>query len=237
MRLENIVRDSRDPQRLGRFWAAAVGADLLTDEPDVVEARLGLADGGFLDLCFAPVDEPSSAPARLHLDLRGGPQQREVVDRLLGLGAAHADLGRGDGPWTVLADPEGNAFRVLEESGPHRGTGPVAALALDSADPARDAGFWAAVTGWAPWPGRPGVPTLRRPSGVGPLLELRPEPEPKRGKNGVHLDVRRDAGEGDPTERLLAMGAGRIGRPGDLPWVVFTDPSGNEFCVLDPAGP
>lgn len=232
MRLENIVRDSRDPQRLGRFWAAALGAELLTDEPDIVEARLGLADDAFLDLCFARVAEPSSSPARLHLDLRGGARPQEVVERLLGLGADHADIGQGDVPWTVLTDPESNAFCVAEER--KAGTGPIEALPLDSADPTRDAEFWSTITGWAPWPGPPGTATLRHPSGLGPLLGFCPEPGPKRGKNGLHLDVRRDAGEDDPTERLVAMGAARIGRPGAVPWVVFADPSGNEFCVLDP---
>ena len=66
----------------------------------------------------------------------------------------------------------------------YRGTGPIAALPLDSADPDRDAAFWAGITGWVPWAGLPGAATLRHPSGVGPLLELHPEPGPKRGRTG-----------------------------------------------------
>jgi len=232
VRLENIVWDARDPRRLGRFWAAALGATPLTDEPDAFEARVTLVGDAFLDLCFQRVAAPSTAPARLHPDLRGGARQREVVERLLGLGAAHADVGQGDVPWVVLADPEGNAFCVMEERAVYRDTGPIAALPLDSADPGRDAEFWAAITGWVPSQGMPGAATLRHPSGVGPLLELCPEPEPARGKNRLHLDVRRDAGEGDPTERLVAMGARRLSEPGEFPWLVFLDPSGNEFCVL-----
>ncbi|TQM15512.1 VOC family protein [Pseudonocardia kunmingensis] len=232
MRLENIVWDARDPHRLGRFWAAALGAEPITDEPDAFEARMTLGEDAFLDLCFQRVAVPSTAPARLHPDLQGGAEQRQVVERLLGLGAAHTDVGQGDVPWVVLADPEGNAFCVMEERAVYRGTGPIAALPLDSADPDRDAEFWAAITGWVPGEGMPGAATLRHPSGVGPLLELCPEPEPKRGKNRLHLDVRREAGEDDPTERLVAMGASPIGDPGELPWLLFLDPSGNEFCVL-----
>jgi hypothetical protein len=36
---------------------------------------------------------------------------------LLALGATHADIGQGDVPWIVLADPEGNEFCLL--SGAH----------------------------------------------------------------------------------------------------------------------
>ena len=35
------------------------------------------------------------------------------VARLRALGATDADVGQGDVPWTVLADPEGNQFCVL----------------------------------------------------------------------------------------------------------------------------
>jgi hypothetical protein len=35
------------------------------------------------------------------------------VARLQTLGATHADVGQGDVPWIVLADPEGNEFCVL----------------------------------------------------------------------------------------------------------------------------
>jgi hypothetical protein len=51
---------------------------------------------------------------RLHLDLRpvGGSHQAEV-ERLIGLGARAADIGQGEVPWVVLADPEGNEFCVL----------------------------------------------------------------------------------------------------------------------------
>jgi hypothetical protein len=75
---------------------------------------------------------------------------------------------------------------------------------------------------------------LRHPSGVGPLLELREESGPKRGKNRVHLDVRRGGGDVDVVERVLAGGATPLTAPSDHPWLVFADPSGNEFCVLAP---
>lgn len=226
--------DARDPRRLGRFWTAALGAEQITDEPDLVEARLRLTDDAFLDLCFPRVARPSTSPARLHPDLSGGARQQEVVQRLLDLGAEHADIGQGAVPWVVLTDPEGNAFCVMEDREAYRDTGPIAALPLDSADPDRDAAFWAAITGWVPWAGTPGAATLRHPSGVGPLLEFCPEPGPKRGKSRLHLDVRPEAGEDDAGERVLERGATPLSAPGDHPWRVFADPSGNEFCILAP---
>ena len=49
---------------------------------------------------------------RLHLDFRPDDQPAEV-QRLLELGATRVDVGQGDVPWVVLADPEGNEFCVL----------------------------------------------------------------------------------------------------------------------------
>ncbi len=232
VRLENIVWDARDPHRLGRFWAAALGAELMTEEPDLVEARLHLGDDVFLDLCFPRVASPSASPARLHPDLSGGARQQEIVQRLLDLGAEHADISQGAAPWVVLTDPEGNAFCVMEDREVYRDTGPIAALPLDSADPDRDAAFWAEITGWVPRAGTSGATTLRHPSGVGPLLELFPEPEPKRGKNRLHLDVRPDARDHDIVERIATWGATPLTDPSDHPWLVCADPSGNEFCIL-----
>lgn len=237
MRLENIVWDARDPQRLGAFWAAALGAEPMTDGREGYEARLSFRDGFFLDLCFQPVAAPSGSPQRLHLDLQGG-ARAEGVEQLRDLGAHPVDIGQGEVPWTVLADPEGNPFCVMEHRDAYHDTGPIAALPLDSADPARDAAFWAAITGWETYDG-PAPASLRHPSGTGPILELCPEPVPKQGKNRMHLDVRPDAGDrardGDVIERVVALGGARFTATADLPWVVCADPSGNELCVLSPA--
>lgn len=239
MYLENLAFDALDPRRLGRFWEAAVGAETLTDEPDIFETRLHQEGGWYLDLCFPRVPEaPSDAP-RLHLDLRGGDRQRDTVDRLLDLGARRVDIGQGDVPWVVLSDAEGNPFCVMEERESYVDTGPIAALPLDSADPDRDGGLWEWLTGWTPAPGAAPV-TLRHPSRHGPLLELHPEAEPKgTAKNRMHLDVRLERGE-DPDEvsRGISERGGRELHPdwGTLPWRVYADGSGNEFCVLPARG-
>ena len=51
---------------------------------------------------------------RIHLDVSPvGCDRDEEVARLEGLGAKRVDVGQGDQPWVVLADPEGNEFCVL----------------------------------------------------------------------------------------------------------------------------
>ena len=106
MHLENIVWDAREPERFSRFWAAALAAEPVSDDADCFRLRFG--DASWPDLCFPPVPgAPTDAP-RLHLDLLGGPRQAAVVDELLALGATHTDVGQGEVPWVVLADPEGN---------------------------------------------------------------------------------------------------------------------------------
>ena len=100
------------------------------------------------------------------------------MQRALELGARHLDIGQRDVPWVVLADPEGNPFCVMEERPEYAASGPIAALPLDSADPARDAAFWAELSGWQPVSSA--MPAaLRHPSGRGVLLELCPEPRPR----------------------------------------------------------
>jgi hypothetical protein len=129
MYLENLVTDAVDPQRLGRFWEAAVGGERLTDEHAGFETRLAVEGGPVLDLCFQRVPEPTTEPPRLHVDLLGGTAQAEVVERLVGLGARHLDIGQGEVPWVVLADPEGNPVCVMEERAAYADSGPVAARA------------------------------------------------------------------------------------------------------------
>ena len=113
--------------------------------------------------------------------------------------------------------------------------GMLAALRLESADPARDLAFWQWLTGWEPDAGSD-VRGLQHPSGRGPVLALVPEEEPKpEAKNRTHLDLRLEPG--DDADVVAAGIADRGGRElhfgwGDLPWRHFADPSGNEFCVL-----
>lgn len=235
MRLENIAVDAVNPVRVAEFWEAALGAERQYTSLDLLETRLTVPDGPWFDICIQQVPTPPADPLRLHLDLLGGERQEETVERLLSLGASHLHIGQGEVPWVVLADPEGLPFCVMEERSEYSHTGPIAALPLDSEDPDRDADFWAWLTGWVDVDSS--IPrALRHPSLRGPLLELCHEYETKgEAKNRVHLDVRPEADD-DPdavVAGILERGGRELGHEwGDLPWQVFLDPSGNEFCLL-----
>jgi hypothetical protein len=232
MYLENLVVDALDPQRLGRFWEAVVGGEQLTDEPAGYETRLAVEGGPVLDLCFQRVTDPSTDPPRLRPLVAAGDGQE--VERLLGLGAHRLD---GDQE-ASLADPEGNPCDVAGDRASYAGSGPLAAFRLESADPAPDAAFWSWLSGWTETDGAGGaVRALRHPSLRGPALEFHREEAPKGPtKNRMHLDLRLEAGE--DADAVAAAIAERGGAPfvrpewGALPWRSYTDPSGNEFCVL-----
>jgi predicted enzyme related to lactoylglutathione lyase len=241
-RLVHLVIDAAEPTRLARFWAAALDWEIAVDEPDeaAVQPRgYRYPDPVALPLVFVPVTEAKTVKNRVHLDLatESAEQQAAEVDRLLGLGAMHADIGQGQVPWVVLADPEGNEFCVLEPRPVYRDIGPVAAVVVDCRDPAAVAGFWRLATGWVPGNSVDGGVSLRSPAGVGPYLELLPSADTKTVKNRVHLDVAPFQGDDQAAAVAELREAGArpadVGQ-GDVSWVVLADPEGSEFCVLSP---
>lgn len=116
--ISSIALDALDPPLLARFWTQALGYRVLeSNDADVIS--LAPADGTGPDIDIIPVPERKSVKNRLHVDLRaaGGSTQHQEVERLLALGAVHADVGQGpETDWVVLADPEGNEFCVLRRS-------------------------------------------------------------------------------------------------------------------------
>jgi hypothetical protein len=238
-RLVHVVVDAADPAALARWWAEALGWAITFEAPDEVAVEPPGQDGLGVPLVFVPVADPKVTKNRVHLDLRSADadDQAAQVARLTGLGARPADIGQGDVPWVVLADPEGNELCVLDPRDEYAGTGPVAAIAVDAADPAAQARFWTEATGWPPAPPSGTAVSLRAASGMGPFLELLEVPEPKRVKNRIHLDVAPYRGDDHAAEvaRLRALGAtpADVGQR-DVTWVVLADPEDNELCVLTP---
>lgn len=112
---EQVVVDAADPVALGRWWAEALGWVVVNDAADEYEIRP--APDRLPGLLFVPVPEPKTVKNRLHLDFRPDDPAAEVA-RLLALGARRAEIGQGEQPWVVLADPEGNEFCVLGERRP-----------------------------------------------------------------------------------------------------------------------
>ena len=108
----------------------------------------------------------------------------------------------------------------------------IAALAIDCTDPPGLARWWRRLLGGSVDVDPQGVATLHTPDGL--AIDFLRVPEPKTGKNRLHLDLRsRDLATA--IEQALALGATRAddiyaeGR-----WQVLRDPEGNEFCLLRP---
>jgi predicted enzyme related to lactoylglutathione lyase len=246
-RLVHVVVDANDPAALARFWAEAltwVIGDVADDEVDVWPEGYRYPDPSALPLVFVPVPETKQVKNRVHLDLAStsAAEQAALVARLRDLGATPADVGQGDVPWTVLADPEGNEFCVLEPRELYMDTGPVAAVVTDCADPAALARFWGAAAGWPIARAEENIAGLRSPGGIGPYLEFVRSPDRKTVKNRWHPDVAPYLGDDQADEVTRLRGAGatpadvgqhRPGGPGTT-WTVLADPEGNEFCVLTP---
>jgi predicted enzyme related to lactoylglutathione lyase len=240
-----MVIDANDPGRLARFWAGAldwaVEEEEGAEEADVWPRGYEYPDPVALPLVFVPVAEPKTVKNRVHLDLasRSAEHQASLVERVLGLGARRIDIGQGDVPWAVLADPEGNEFCVLEPREVYLDTGPVAAVVVDSVDPVALAGFWELASGWVRARTEDhGLVAFRSPQGVGPYLELLRVPGAKTVKDRVHIDVAPEKAEdqGAAVRQLQQAGAvaADVGQGPDVSWAVLADPEGNEFCVLSP---
>ncbi len=100
-------------QEVGYFWSAALGWPLVWDQDEETAIRAPDGTGPMITWGGPPV-APKNSKNRLHLDIAPTDgDQRMEVDRLISLGAAHADIGQGDVAWEVMVDPDGNEFCVL----------------------------------------------------------------------------------------------------------------------------
>nr|WP_062342769.1 VOC family protein [Herbidospora sakaeratensis] len=241
-RLVQIHMKATDDEAVGRFWAQALGWGLSSEGPGVTNLepeRFAYPDPTAVCIDVVHDPNPKTVKNRVHLDLAttSAAHHADLVARLRSLGATSIDIGQGEVPWTVLADPEGNEFCVLEPREIYRDTGPVAAVVVDCADPRAMARFWDAAIDWTLHEVTDDHARLRSAKGVGPYLEFIRTPDAKTVKNRVHLDLRPYPGEEQAAEaaRIRALGAVdiNIGQV-DVPWTVFADPEGNEFCVLTP---
>jgi len=123
-------------------------------------------------------------------------------------------------------------------------------IVIDSRDPATLARWWGETLSWPlVYESEDGdeaviappfaddlagtVPREQQPQG----LVFVPVPEEKTVKNRLHIDLAPAPDESlqDAVDALVARGAALadVGQQ-DVPWVVLTDPEGNEFCVLTP---
>ena len=116
-------------------------------------------------------------------------------------------------------------------------------ITFDCTDALKLARFWAEVLEWNVFhDGSPEVlvaPTYP-PSGGQPTMLFIPVPEPRAGKNRVHVDLEpTDRTRDEEVQRLLELGATVVEdhRTADgVGWVWMADPEGNDFCVERSAG-
>lgn len=106
-------------------------------------------------------------------------------------------------------------------------------VVIDSHHPQELGRWWANALGWVVTFDEPDEVEIRQTPDQVPGLLFVAVADQKQVKNRLHLDFRPDDDQAAEVERLLGLGASRadIGQ-GVQPWVVLTDPEGNEFCVL-----
>jgi hypothetical protein len=247
VRLTSVVFQAVNPGALTDFWTGIVdgwipgpagGAELRLRPPD--------EDGCPLDLVFSPDQSRRKAGKnRVHLDVNSwGTRQYQARREAIPLiGGLPVDIAQGAlVPWTVFADPEGNEFCLLKPCERYAGTGELAAVVVDCAEPGRLASFWSSATGWRVVENESGFASLRAPDEPprGPFLEFSRvadrSPEPGRVRLGLESYWAHQH-DGD-VARLCTLGA-RLRRRhyGPLSYTELADPEGNEFRVVIPVWP
>ena len=141
-------------------------------------------------------------------------------------------------------------------------------MTIDCADPALVARFWCTALGyvdadppsgwdsWAAFLRDQNVPedewndgaSISDPDGVLPRLSFLKVPEPRAGKNRLHLDLQVSGGRAEPqhlreqriraaAERLISAGAALVyevpqENSTNLDHLWMADPEGNDFCIV-----
>ena len=107
-------------------------------------------------------------------------------------------------------------------------------LVLDCSDPEKLTGFWREALGYRVHYSEPSLAVLVPQDMNSPPLLLQRVPEPRAGKNRMHVDIIREDVEVE-VKRLEALGARRLHDGvrsfGPTRWVTMADPENNEFCV------
>jgi predicted enzyme related to lactoylglutathione lyase len=112
--INEVNVDCADPEPVAAFWGGALGWEVQREADLLWMSASGVPSDPGLKLVFVKVPEAKSVKNRVHIDLSpSGCDQAEELERLLRLGASRVDIGQGDVPWVVLADPGGNEFCLL----------------------------------------------------------------------------------------------------------------------------
>jgi hypothetical protein len=229
-RLLALTLDAHDPARVAGFWAGLLGR-VVTDD-----RRGALLPGSDtqVGLRFAPARAARVGTDRVHLHLTSTSpaDQQRTIAAALERGATHLDVGqRPEDGHVVLADPEGNAFCVIEPGNSYlSGCGFLGELACDGN---REVGlFWAKALGWPlVWDQDQQTAVQSRHGGTKVAWGGPPVPA-KHGRSRQRLELALvDGGLGVEVDRLVALGATLLSSTnstGDGA-VELADPDGNEF--------
>ncbi|MER6973938.1 VOC family protein [Nocardioides sp. NPDC000445] len=231
-----ICIDANDPETVAGFWAAVLGRET---EASGEEIRLLPRAEDDLRIRFLPTDAPKTLenPHHLHLTSRLPEDQQRTVDRLIGLGASHLDVGqRPDEDHIVLGDPEGNELCVIPAGNRWlEGTGFLGEVAADGS---RENGiFWSTALGWPLVWDQDGETAVATPSGSAKVAWGGPPPVPRGPRDRFRFDLiaPEDTGPADEIRRLVGLGARLIAEThGGGRWATMRDPDGYEFEVLAP---
>ena len=111
----------------------------------------------------------------------------------------------------------------------------VGSVVIDCNDFESMFAFWSEALHYVPReePEEDGV-VLKDPRGIGVNVSISVVPEPRVGKNRLHLDLYTPDQKGE-VERLLSLGARLHPRDPEEgeDFVVLEDPEGNLFCVVE----
>jgi catechol 2,3-dioxygenase-like lactoylglutathione lyase family enzyme len=120
VRMAQYTIDVEDLDAMVAFWSAALGYEV--EQGDDGSAKLwppGGPSAAAPSIWLQGSGTAKRGKNRVHLDLVADVDPQAEVRRLVGLGARPVDVGQtGAERFTVLADPEGNEFCVLD--GPPR---------------------------------------------------------------------------------------------------------------------
>ncbi|GAB2986807.1 VOC family protein [Amycolatopsis acidiphila] len=120
LRLGFPVIGVEDVARATEFWTAALNLVATQDWASDTWRTLAHPDGSGFALAVMRSESPVQTHPRLHLDLfvDTTAEQEAEIERLVGLGATRVDWDSypPESDFVVLADPDGNAFCVVDLS-------------------------------------------------------------------------------------------------------------------------
>jgi hypothetical protein len=227
LHLHAVRFDATDPPGLARFWAGVLRREVAEDGLTLLPAA-----ATELTIRFAQTTAPKTGLGRAHFDLTSTSleDQNETVQRALDLGGRHLDIGQSpDEPHVVLADPEGNEFCVIEPGNNFlAGCGFVGAFNWDGS---QEVGyFWSRALDWPLVWDQDQETAIQSPAGGTKIAWGGPPVNPRSTNDRLHMDLLADVDIEAEVDRLVALGAARVGRDGTD--VVLADLDGNEFRLL-----